>query len=213
MKTIKMIFICLATLILLVVLNSFISTTEFSKKRINAIVKRKYPAYQIITLTPEYTDWSSTVCEADDAHKPECATVVIKNEEEQRTLHFDKSFIIWRITHDEPDYGENVPDEVYFIEEQWAHAGQRIDIDEVIKSVWIIPFENGEPYQKSGGDDWYYSYHYIDNVYKTKNGSIYVLNKKSFEWEQTDLAYSYLDYFGNYKKITKDEAEKILSNY
>lgn len=213
MKAIKTIFQFLIIVILLALFNAFISTTEFSKKRIKAIIKIKHPSYQIITLTPEYSDWSSTVCEADDYNNPEFATVVIKNEEEQRTIYLDKNFGIWTITNDEPDYGKNVPDDVYFIEKNCAHVGKRTDIEEEIKSVWIIPDENGEPYQKSGGDDWYYSYHYIENMYKTKNGNIYILNKSSLEWERTDFKYSYMVYYANYQNISKDEAEKLISGY
>ena len=213
MKAIKIIFKCLAAVIVLLILNSVISTTEVSRKRITAIIKRKYPSYQIISLEPEYTDWSSTVCEADDHHNPETATVVIKNEEEQRTIHFDKHFGLWRISKNEPDYGKNVPDDVYFVETTSGNAGKNTDIEEYIKEIWIIPYENGELYKKVGEEDWYYSYRCILNMYRTENGSVYVLNKDSLEWETADLAYSYLDYYGNYSKISKDEAENIISTY
>ena len=213
MKAVKVIFKCLAIVIVLLILNSLISTTKVSRKRISAVINRKYPSYQIVTLTPEYTDWSSSVREADDYHKPESATVVIKNKEEQRTIHFYKHFGIWRILKDAPDYGNNVPDDVYFMEASISHIGKKSNIDEEIKGLWIIPNENGELYQKEGGEDWYYSYRLIHQIYKTENGSVYMLNKENFEWEPTDLAYSYLDYYGNYTRISKDEAENIISTY
>lgn len=213
MKAIKVIFRTMVILIVLVAVYFFVSTTEFSRKRITAVIMRKHPTYEIVTLTPEYSDWSSTVCEADDDHNPEFAKVVIQNDEEQRTICLDKTFGIWVITSDEPDYGKNVPDDVYFVEERWANVGKAIDIEAYVRSVWVVPFENGELYRKYGGDNWYYSYKYIENLYRTINGSVYVLNKESFEWEQSDLAYSYMVQYANYKKISKDEGEGIISKY
>ena len=190
--------------------NVFTAKTETSRKRVTKMIRRKYPAYQIVNLRMQYADWSSTIKEANNSHRATSAKAVIENHEEQRTLHFRSHFRIWRITHDTPDSGRNVPDEAYFMEDNWAALGQKLDIDESIRQTWVLPDENGNLYHKSGGDNWYYSYHYIRNIYKTKNGKIYVLNRISFEWELTDKSYSELDYYANYTQISSKEAKRII---
>ena len=208
----KDIFICIVLLGVVFLKNISTPPTEKSRERIMRIIRKKYPSYQIISLTPEYADWSSTIKTADDEHKATRATAVIKNEEEQRTLRFGLRFRIWRMTRDAPDGGRNVPDDVYFMEDNRAAAGKRIDIEESVRNSWVIPDEKGRAYKKSGsGDNWYYSYHYIKNIYRTQNGSIYVLNKDTFGWELTEKTYSELDYYGNYTKISKHTAEELIS--
>lgn len=193
--------------------NIFVSKTKTSKKRIIRIIKRKYPAYQIVSLRMQYADWSSTIKEAKDGHRATSAKAVIRNDEEQRTLHFSSSFRIWRTIHDAPDSGKNVPDGVYYMAEHYGAVGKKIDIDEYIKDLWIIPDKNGKSYHKSDGENWYYSIHYITNLYRTENGSVYMLNPETFEWELTEKTYSEIDYYGNYTRISKTEAEQIIRKH
>ena len=188
----------------------FIAKTEISRKSVTKLIRRKYPAYKTVSLRMQYADWSSTVREANDENRATSAEAIIRNDEEQRTLHFRSRFRIWRITHDTPDSGKNVPDDIYFMEDNWAEAGQKIDIDESIRQSWVIPDENGNLYHRSGGENWYYSYHYIRNMYKTKNGMIYVLKRESFEWELTEKTYSEMDYYGNYTRISAKKAMELI---
>ena len=212
-KHVRKIYICIIVLVCLLVLNCFASTLTMTKKRLNAIIKFNYPSYDIISLVPEYTDWFPSVRPADEDHRATSATAVVRNDKEQRTIHFEKVFGIWIRENDKPDYGHNVPDDEYFLEAGSADIGKKSDIDEEIKGLWIIPYEDGTLYKKSYGEDWYYYYRYVKNMYRTGNGNVYVLNKDTFEWEPTDIGYSELDYFGNYERITKDKAEDMIDSY
>ena len=47
----------------------------------------------------------------------------------------------------------------------------------------------------------------------TKNENVYELNKKTFQWELSELTYSSLDYLGNYERISKAEAEEFINRF
>lgn len=192
-------------------------STKTSKKKVLRILRRKYPDYEIDELIMTYADWSSTIKAADEDDKDikaSGAEAVIRNNIEQRTLHFSKTFGIWRITNDVPDTGPNVPEGAYFVTKSYGAVGPAIDIDEYIKGCWIIPDKNGDAYHKVGSDDiWHYSIHYVSSIYKVENGKVYELNKDTFIWELTERTYSEMDYYGNYDPITKEEAEEIIRTY
>ena len=211
-KCIKDIFTLIVLLAVLFLRNISTPATEISRLRIKRIIKRKHPEYDIDSLTTYYSDWSSTVRETDKYNKATMAKAVISGNDETRTLHFTLRYRMWHITHDAPDGGRNVPDGEYYMEDSWAAVGKRIDINESVRQAWVIPDKNGEPYHKIGTDEnWYYSYHYIRNIYKTGDGGVYKLNCKTFEWEPTDLAYSYIDYYGNYSKIPEEKAVELIA--
>lgn len=200
-----------ACLISLILLNSHISSTDIARKRVENIIRRDYPSYHIDSLEMQYVDFFSSVREADYDDKPTLATVVISNRDEQRTIHFEKELFLWCIEKNAPDYGPNVPEDEYFIDINWNHVGIMIDIDECVKDEWVIPNENGELYYEDGISYTYYTYQYIRDIFRTQNGRIYAINKKTLEWEPSEITYSYLDYFSNYRRISKEEAEEIIS--
>ena len=62
----------------------------------------------------------------------------------------------------------------------------------------------GKYYTKEGtGENWYYSFKYCKNLYKTEDGKIYIFNKQKINWEVSDETYSNLMYYSNYKKIDR----------
>jgi len=176
------------------------------EKNIRQIIMKKYPTYEIIYVDLSYSDWSSSLRDADEEHKATSATVIIENELEQRTIHLNKYFYRWKISSDEPDYGTNVPEDIYFLEITYNNFGKAVQFD-ITKTDWIFPDEFGNYYHKVGkGDDWYYSYKYCKNIYKTKKGIIYVFNKEKANWEETDISYSTLSFLSNYTKVDKEYA-------
>ena len=208
----KNIFIFIVLLAVIFLRSISTPATRISRRRIMRIIRRKFPAYVFESLTTLYSDWSSTIRETDKYNKATLARAVISSSEEKRTLHLKLRYRMWHITHDAPDGGRNVPDGEYYMEDNVAAVGKRIDINESVKHSWVIPDENGELYHKVGTDEnWYYSYHYIRNIYKTGDGGVYMLNCKTFEWERTDLAYSYIDYYGNCTKIPREKAEELIA--
>lgn len=184
-----------------------------SRRKIERVIKRKYPEYKINDIKMQYTDWSSSVKEAGACRKATLAVAEIANDEEQRTLHFELLFGIWRITHDAPDSGRNVPEDEYFSEVKAQTIDIGSDIDRIIENVWIIPEKNGDLYCKIDGKYQCYSYRYLENMYMTKNENVYELNKKTFQWELSELTYSSLDYLGNYERISKAEAEEFINRF
>lgn len=197
----------------LIIVYALTTTTDVSRKRVTAILRGKYPGYEIVSLDMEYVDFFSTVREADDDDKATMATAVIRNDDEQRTLHFDRLIVIWTVTHNAPDYGPNGPDDEYFISYGTAHDGILTDIEETVRDPWIVPDENGQLYHEDGISYTYYTYKYIEGICRTQGGRVYELNKDTLEWELSEKTYSWLDYFSNYTRITKEEGEKIIEEH
>ena len=213
-KTIKnTIFIIIALMISFY----FIFSIGNDRDKITKIINKKYNLYEIKDISLEYIDWSSTVSDAEaKGHKATQATVIIANEEEQMTIRLKKTFNLWFITNANYDYGNNVANDIYFVEETWSNLGKAIDIENHIKlnNLWIIPDKDGNLYTKSGnGDNWYYSYKYYKNIYKTQNGYVYVFDKENSDWKKSDEKYSDMLYYSNYTKIDKEEAVAILKKY
>ena len=202
-------------MVLLIIMQLLGPKTKKSRKRVIRKIRRKYPDYEIAEVIMQYSDWSSTIRTANEDHKATSAEVVIKNGDRQRTIHLERRFYwMWRIESDAPDHGPDVPEDAYFVEKSVDSVGRRIDIEACVRSAWVIPDENGELYHISGNDDnWCYVYTCVRNLYKTQGGQVYVLNKKTFEWELTELLYSELDYYGNYDPISKEDAEQIIREH
>lgn len=191
---------------------------EKDKQNVIQVVKKEYPSYEINTVYMTYTDFFSTVVEADDnSNVATSATVTAENNTERITIHLMKDnhlfFSTWRVESANPDSGPNIPDDVYFIEMNYRSVGKAVDIDEHIKKLWVIPYEDGSLYKKAGVSDWYYSVKVCDNIYKTSGGKVYVFNKQDSDWEESDETYSGLNYYGNYQKISKEEALDIIEKY
>lgn len=212
----KAITISLLILFSIIVLILIFSNTSLSKDReaVLKIINKKYYSYEVKDLQLEYVGWSSTVSSADENHNATRATAIIENEEEQITLHFKKTFNIWSISSSEPNYGPNIPNEVYFVEEAYNNVGKAVDIDEHIKGRWVIPDENGNLYKKVGdATNWYYSFKECKKIYKTKDGYVYAFNEESSNWEKSTETYADLCYYGNYEKVTKEYAIEIIEKF
>lgn len=190
---------------------------EKDKQNVAQVVKKEYPSYEVKNVHLTYTDFFSTVVEADKDHVATSATATAENDTERITIHLMKDsfilFSVWRIESANPDYGPNIPDDIYYIEMNYRSVGKAVDIDEHIKKLWVIPYEDGSLYKKAGVSDWYYSVKVCDNIYKTSGGKVYVFNKQDSDWEESDETYSGLNYYGNYQKISKEEALDIIEKY
>ena len=190
---------------------------EKDEQNVAQVVKKEYPSYEVKSVRLTYTDFFSTVVEADKDHVATSATATAENDTERITIHLMKDsfilFSVWRIESANPDSGPNIPDDVYFIEMNYRSIGKAVNIDEHIKGLWIIPYEDGSLYKKAGVSDWYYSIKVCDNIYKTSGGKIYVFNKQTSDWEESNETYSRLNYYGNYQKISKEEALDIIEKY
>ncbi len=210
----KVIIISLLILFVIIILILIPSNTSLSEDReaITNIVNKKYHSYEVKDLQLEYVDWYSSVRIADEDNSATRATAIIENEEEQITLYFEKNhFNGWRISRSEPNYGPNVPNGVYFVEMNYVSVGQKVDIDEHIKDYWVIPDENGNLYEKTGdATNWNYSFKECKNIYKTKDGYVYVFNKEISDWEESTKTYADLRYYGNYENVTKEYAIEII---
>lgn len=212
--------IIISTLIALLVVKEIIEPPKVSlvkdRNRIEKIINKKYDSYTIVDLELNYVDLFSSVREANNYNRATEATVIIANDNEQRTLHLDKNFFMWIIDSDQPDYGSNLPNDVYFVEMMYQSIGKAVNIEEHIKDMkyWVIPDEEGNYYKKSGNDEnWYYSIKHCSNIYKTQNGVVYSFNKEISEWEISTVTYSELCYYSNYDKVDKKYAMNIIQTY
>ncbi len=223
-KSLKMLVIIFILLLMCLLIMNIFETVDKSlakdKKRIEKIINNKYPYYEIENLELQYVDWSSTVqtIEPYYRHKATRASVIIKNENEQRSLYLKKELLGWKVSSDYPDYGINVPDDIYFIEVINDVVGRATDMDNFIEekkayNYWLIPQEDGAYYRKSGSDeDWYYIISYYRNIYKTQGGQIYVFNKDNNTWEKSDNTYSSM-YSGRCIKMDMKSALEIIDKY
>ena len=201
-------------MVMLIILVQLGPKTDKSRRKVLKKLHRKYPDYHVADLDMRYTDWSSTVRTADEDHKATSAAAVIEKDDRQRTIHLQRGFLgIWRIEKDSPDKGPDVPDDVYFVEKSSVTAKNKAGIEKCVSRDWVMPDEDGNLYHMAGkGNLRCYVCMYITNFYKTQNGRVYVLNKETFEWEPSQLLYSYLDYYGNFDPISKEKAEKIIKD-
>lgn len=203
-------------IILILVLILISSNTSLSEEReaIINIINKEYYSYEIKDIQLEYIDFYSTVRSADEYHNATSATAIIENEEEQIILHFKKTFNIWSIKSSYPNYGSNIPNEVYFVNMEYNNIGKAVDIDEYIKGCWVIPDENGNLYTKVGDTtNWYYSFRECKNIYKTKDGYVYVFDKGNSDWERSTVTYADLCYYSNYENVTKEYAIEIIEKF
>lgn len=213
---IKTIIISVVILFLIIILlSSPIYSLIVDRKAIVNLINKKYSSYEIKDLQLEYVDWSSTVKSANESHSATRAIAIIENETEQRTLNLKKIFlIIWSISDSEPNYGPNVPNEVYFVDSNIISFDKEVDINEHIKYFWIIPDENGDLYKKYGDTkNWAYYAKLCNNIYKTKDGYVYVFNKDILDWEKSTITYAKLCYCANYEKVTKEYVVEIIENF
>lgn len=213
----KVIIISLLIIIASILIFPNFLKTSLSQDResVTNIINKEYSSYEIKDLQLEYVDFYSTIRTADENHSATRATAIIENEEEQITLHFKKNYFnIWSISSSEPNYGSNVSDEVYFVYMYYHSVGKKVDIDEHIKNYWVVPDEDGNLYNKLGSDEnWYYSFKECKEIYKTKDGYVYVFNKEISDWEKSTETYADLCYYGNYEQVTKEYAIEIIEKY
>ena len=196
------------------VVKSLTTTLSENREALINVINEKYNDYEIKDLELSYVDWSSSIREADESHIPTEATAIIENENEQLTIRLEKNYFNnWKIKSANPNYGPNIPNDVYFVKIDGSNIGKSMDIDEYVKNVWAIPDEKGNLYKKVGsGSDWYYSVNVYSEIYKTKDGYVYEFNKKTSDWEKSTKNYDDLCTYG-YKKISKDEAMEIIEKY
>lgn len=211
---------CVSLLLLFLIIALILGYTYNCKdyEFITNIINKEYPSYEIKDLKLEYVDFFGTIEIADREHSAEMATAIIENEKELITLYFRKDYFnifnIWYISSLKTNYASSVPKEVYFIDEQYTIVGKAVDIDEHIKGWWVIPGEDGNLYTKRGNDtNWYYSFKECTNIYKTKDGYVYVFNKKISDWEKATETYDDFCCYGNHKKVTKEYAIEIIEKY
>jgi len=188
-----------------------VHTAAIGKVLVKIIVKLKHPSYRITNVKMQKVDFFSTVKEVTGAEIATCAVVVIENKTDRRTLHLEKFLWFWLVKNDAPDFGPDVPEDEYYIEISGENRGKLANIDAIIEREWILPAKDGSLYKKIGDEDWYYTFLKVQAIYRTLGGRVYALNKQNFAWEQTEIPYSELDYLGNYDKISKEEAEKLIN--
>lgn len=201
-------------IVVLVLVFSHFSLGEDCKLIMN-IIDKKYSSYNVEDLRLEYVDLSSTVRIADDSNRATRATAIVANEDEELTLRFKKNrFNIWYIIDSAPNSGPNVPNDIYFIDAEQKDVSNTVDIDEYLKSYWAIPDEDGNLYTKTDdGDDWHYSFKECENIYKTKDGSVWQFNKDISKWEASLCVYADLCYYNNYDEVSKEYVEGLIKNF
>ena len=217
-NTVIIILVCIIATVLTVffawqlIAGDYSSSLENDKTRITNMIKIKYTNYKIKDLKLEYVDFYSTVREADEFSKATEATAIIENDVEERTLHFKKRIFMWLMDGDTPNYGQNIPNGLYFIEATYMPVGKDVDIDKYIveSSYWVIPNKDGSNYKKVVENDWYYSILVCKNIYKTKDGYVHIFNKDNSYWEISSTTYADLLGYFNYTKIDKEYALSLI---
>ena len=178
-------------------------------------IKRTYPNHTITDLKLEYTDWSSTLSEAKDDDKATRAEVIIENDDESRTLRYEKKLFFWIKKFDGPDRGTGIIDGEYYAKIEYEFPENIHEYDYAIENGYTILIRNddGEFFSKSKNGN-YYSVLVCKKLYKTENHKVYEYNRNSNKWEESKEKYSDLLYYiGNYKKIDKQRVDETISKY
>ncbi len=207
----------IATVMAISVVKFLNVTLEQDKVAIKDVINSEYTSYEIKNIELLYADWSSTIREADKDHKSTLANASVMNGDDQMTIQFRKQFALfgpkWVIEGAFVDYGPNMPDGMYYVEIESHSVGKATDIEEWIKGRWVIPFDDGDLYKKSGETEWSYSVMICAGIYMTKNGRVYSFNKNSLDWEETDMPYSVLVIYNNYEEVAKGYAMELIARY
>ncbi|MCR5743309.1 MAG: hypothetical protein K6F92_06255 [Lachnospiraceae bacterium] len=184
-----------------------------NRARVAAIVRRKYRSYRIGEPVLEFVDNTGTVRESKGLLTlPTEAVVVVKNDEERRTLHLEKVWGFWKIVHDEPDYGRGVPEGVYYFRIRGESIYRDVDMDDYLSKLKcvIVPFKDGNMFVDNFKEWGCYSYQYADEILKTSGGRLYELNMKTLEWEKSEMTYSSVEYQGNYVRVSEEDVRRAI---
>ena len=222
MKALKIIKNIVVYTILIIVILNIINllipaklSNDMAISIIENIIKITYPKHTITDLRLEYTDCSSTVREAEDDDKATMAEVIIENDNESRTLRYEKKLFFWIKNFDAPDSGTGIIDGEYYAAIEHQFPENIHEYDYAIENGYTILIRNddGEFFSKSK-DGNYYSVLVCKKIYKTENHKVYEYNKQSKQWEESKEKYSDFSYFtGNYKKIDKQRIDETISKY
>ena len=212
----KKLIIVFTILLIAIVVLYILSDKSLSKDRarVEKVINSKYSSYKIKDIKLEYVDWSATIKEADENNRATMSTVIVENEQEQETIHLERTFNIWYIKSAYPNYGPNVPNGEYFAKVEYTKVGIETNIDEYIKDYWVVKNSNGDLYTKEEYDKIkYYSFKEYKKIYKTKNGKVYETDKERLKWEESTVTYNDLCYYDSYNYLKKEEAKEILEKY
>lgn len=193
---------------------TYVEANDNAKVAIKKIVNDKYPGYEIESLVLKYNDWSSSVQRLDDFsykwHYATSADVIVKNDVEERTILLKGQSSNWRITSDYPDSGLNIPDGEYYVHMGGFSESNNPDIDRMLSYYWVVPNKNGELYVQDGKT---VTIQFVEELFKTKDGKVYVFNRDINDWELSTVKYSELNYITYYSKTTAESAKQLLQKY
>lgn len=211
MKRKWLLFIPLLVVILVIIIVAAIvvpiTFSYIKNSKIEQVVYKQYSGYEIVKTEYYYSDWSSTLREADNDHESTFAYVSVRNEEEKVEIQLHKNALgIWSIIDAKPAQGSDG----YYAEISYCNVGNRIDIDEQIKNLWIIPDENGEPYSITGGEVWYYSYKECRKIYRIENNTIYLYNRETSKWDVINESFEDINDC-NLQAVTEDFVSKYIN--
>ena len=190
---------------------------KIDKIMITSKIKKEYKDYKIEDIYLTYTNFFSTVHEADGENFAEDADVTIKNDEEQLTILLEKKFLLWKITKREYDYGPNIPNNEYYMatEEILIHSDDDIEklLDQYINKYkkWIVPYGDGKIYKKYKNGNIYIKN--CKEIYKTYKGKIYEYNKDTKMWEESEIKYSGFKNVVGYEKTTEKIVLDLIKKY
>lgn len=84
----------------IIIIRLFTPKKDRRGRKLTDTIECKYPKCKIISIKMQHGGSSSSASEADKAHDPKGAVVIIDNNGERRTLHLSFTDDIWQITQD-----------------------------------------------------------------------------------------------------------------
>lgn len=222
MKKALIIIAVIIVVILIIVLGIriiFHPVISKEKEKVKKLASKNYPDGKIVEFKLQYSDWSSTLRDIEDDdifyHRPTFAKVTIQSGSEKYDLQLEKRLLFWHITSDYSKSGVEANGIEYYAVIGGSSVGSAVDMDDWCKNNWVIPQDDGSLYKaiddtEIGGIK-YYSVRLCDGLYVVENKKIKQLSKYDKDWTESEYTYSDLKHYGNFKQVTEEEYNKLLS--
>lgn len=222
MKKALIIIAVICVVILIIVLGvKFVFHPEISKelKKVKKLISRHYPEGKILDLKLRYVDWSSTIRDIEDDdifyNRPTRALATIQSGSEEYVIELERGLLFWHITNDNSKSGVEAKGIEYYATIHGNSVGSAVDMDDWCNSNWVIPQDDGSLYKSVDdteiGGIKYYSVMICDGLYVVENKKIQQLSKYDKDWTESEYSYSDLKRYGNFRQVTEEEYNYILS--
>lgn len=191
---------------------------RFEKMLVKLLIKAKHPTGKILAFTLQYSDWSSSIRDIGDSdsfyHRPTLAVATVQVGSIKRDIELKRILLFWFFRSDYSQNGIEVSGTEYYAEISSHNIGRRADIEKWCRANWTVPCSDGALYRRLGtgrnGTGEYYGVKVCKRLFMVENGVVKQFGQRASDWTESDITYSELKKYSNYKQLKKETFEEIL---